>query len=98
MKQNAGCKLPINGRSLEAILCVGLMAWMLCAASAYAAEQVQNHRPPIVSAAEIDYPPFSIVDAEGRPGGFSVELMRAALSAMGRDVVFRTGPWAEVRG
>ncbi|MBS0014177.1 MAG: transporter substrate-binding domain-containing protein [Desulfobacterales bacterium] len=38
------------------------------------------------------------MDDQGRAEGFSVELMRAALSAMGRDVVFRTGPWQQVRG
>ena len=54
--------------------------------------------PPVISAAEIDYPPFSIVDEAGRAGGFSVELLRAALAAMGRDVTFRTGPWGEVKG
>jgi len=52
---------------------------------------------PLQSAAEIDYPPFSFVDKEGSASGFSVELMQAALSAMGREVEFRTGPWAEVR-
>ncbi len=55
-------------------------------------------RLPIRSASEIDYPPFCVVDAEGRADGFSVELMRAALAAMGREVSFRTGPWAEVKG
>jgi len=54
--------------------------------------------PPIRSAAEIDYPPFSIVDPNGQADGFSVELLRAALKAMDREVAFRTGPWAEVRG
>ncbi len=52
----------------------------------------------VVSAAEIDYPPFSVVDDTGRADGFSVELLRAALAAMGRGVTFRTGPWAEVKG
>jgi two-component system sensor histidine kinase EvgS len=54
-------------------------------------------QPPVTSAAEIDYPPFSIVTAEGQVDGFSVELLSAALKAMGRDVSFRTGPWPEVR-
>ncbi|MCF8144677.1 MAG: transporter substrate-binding domain-containing protein [Deltaproteobacteria bacterium] len=54
--------------------------------------------PPIRSASEIDYPPFCMVDAKGRVDGFSVELMRAALAAMDREVTFRTGTWAEVRG
>ncbi len=54
-------------------------------------------KPPIQSAAEIDYPPFSYVSPDGAATGFSVELMRAALAAMGRDVTFKTGPWPEVR-
>ncbi len=53
---------------------------------------------PILSASEIAYPPFCIVDDSGRVGGFSVELMQAALKAMGREVSFRTGPWNEVKG
>ncbi len=54
-------------------------------------------RQTIRSGAEVDYPPFSFVDEHGKADGFSVELMRAALAAMGRNVSFRTGPWAEVR-
>ena len=53
--------------------------------------------PAVLSAAEADYPPFSIVDKEGRAGGFSVELMRAALESMGREVTFRPGLWADVK-
>ncbi len=55
-------------------------------------------RQPILSAAEVGYPPFSIVREDGRVEGFAVELLRAALLAMGREVVFRTGPWEEVKG
>ncbi len=54
--------------------------------------------PAVRSAAEIDYPPFSVVDEHGYATGFSVELLRAALAAMDRDVTFKTGPWAQVRG
>jgi two-component system, cell cycle sensor histidine kinase and response regulator CckA len=54
--------------------------------------------PVLRSASEIDYPPFCLVDADGRADGFSVELLRATLAAMGRDVTFRTGPWSQVRG
>lgn len=55
-------------------------------------------RPPILSASETAYPPFCIMEGEGRAGGFSVELMQAALGAMGRQVSFRTGSWADVKG
>lgn len=51
----------------------------------------------ISSAAEINYPPFSSVDDNGQATGFSVDLLRAALATMDRDVTFRTGPWAKVR-
>jgi PAS domain S-box-containing protein len=51
----------------------------------------------ILAASEIDYPPFSIVDDDDNANGFSVELMQAALSAMGRNVTFRTGLWTDVR-
>ncbi|MFO7884030.1 MAG: transporter substrate-binding domain-containing protein, partial [Desulfobacteraceae bacterium] len=53
---------------------------------------------PVRSAAEIDYPPFCFVDEYDKADGFSVELMREALEAMGRKVTFDTGPWSDVRG
>ena len=82
---------------------LGLLVWLafsLAAAGPTAAlgDQTPSSAPLIRSAAEIDYPPFSLVDENGAAGGFSVELMRAALAAMGRTVTFRTGPWADVRG
>ncbi|MBN2255670.1 MAG: transporter substrate-binding domain-containing protein [Deltaproteobacteria bacterium] len=70
----------------------------VCGTAPEAANAAQSNRSPISSASEIDYPPFCIVDEYGRANGFSVELLRAALAAMGRDVTFRTGLWAEVRG
>ncbi|MBU1705045.1 MAG: transporter substrate-binding domain-containing protein [Nanoarchaeota archaeon] len=51
----------------------------------------------ITSASEYDYPPFSIVDEDGNAGGFSVELLTAALDAVGYDVSFYVGPWSEIK-
>ncbi|MBE0596369.1 MAG: transporter substrate-binding domain-containing protein, partial [Desulfuromonadales bacterium] len=51
----------------------------------------------IQSATEYDYPPYCLLDAKGQPDGFSVELLRASLQAMGREVSFKLGPWSEVR-
>jgi len=65
--------------------------------SAVADENKATAKLPISSGSEIDYPPFCIVDVEGNADGFSVELLRAALAAMGSDVTFRIGPWAQVR-
>lgn len=53
--------------------------------------------PVIRSAAEPDYPPLSQVNAQGEADGFSVELLRAALAAMGREVRFEIGLWDELR-
>jgi len=52
----------------------------------------------VLSACETDYPPFSFVDEAGAASGFSVELLSAALGAMGYEAVFSTGPWASVMG
>ena len=82
-------------RHVVALLAFTLLVFILYASRTAVASEPS---PPVISAAEIDYPPFSIVDETGRADGFSVELLRAALAAMGRDVTFRTGPWGEVKG
>ncbi|MBT3483772.1 MAG: transporter substrate-binding domain-containing protein [Desulfobacula sp.] len=51
----------------------------------------------IKSASEYDYPPFSIVTEKGEADGFSVELLRASLKAVGLDVNFYVGPWAKIK-
>jgi len=88
-----------NGGILLLPILAGLlflsMSATLCQSSGQASDLA--NRPVISSASEIEYPPFSVVDENGEAGGFSVELMRAALDAMDREVTFRTGPWDEVR-
>jgi two-component system sensor histidine kinase EvgS len=81
-------------RHVVALLTFMLLVFILQAPRTAVASEPAS---PVISAAEIDYPPFSIVDETGRADGFSVELLRAALAAMGRDVTFRTGPWGEVK-
>ena len=85
-----------SGFPAQILLCLFLF---LAAVSGPAATDTRAAAPETVvrSAAEVDYPPFSIVDESGRAYGFSVELLRAALAAMNREVTFRTGPWHQVR-
>jgi len=45
-------------------------------------------RQPIRAAIEEHHPPFTVRDPHGQADGFAVELLRAALAAMGRDVRF----------
>jgi signal transduction histidine kinase/ABC-type amino acid transport substrate-binding protein len=58
--------------------------------------------PPALAAetlrvgSETDYAPFSIVNDQGEPDGFAVELFRSVAQAMNREVTFETGPWSEV--
>lgn len=74
------------------------VVWTLCVAPVFAGEAVPSSGSAIRSGCEYDYPPFCIVEESGHANGFSVELLRAALQAMNRDVTFRNGPWAEVKG
>jgi PAS domain S-box-containing protein len=54
--------------------------------------------PLVVSSASVyDYPPYALVAPDNQADGFSVELLRAALKAMGRDVSFEIGPWRDVK-
>jgi PAS domain S-box-containing protein len=53
---------------------------------------------PVLSGCEPDDPPYCIVTPDTRADGFSVELRREARKAMGREVVFMPGPWAELKG
>ncbi len=52
---------------------------------------------PVQSASEADYPPFCVRGDRDTADGFSVELLKAALNAMGREVTFKVGPWSEVK-
>ncbi|MCP3943061.1 MAG: transporter substrate-binding domain-containing protein [Desulfobacteraceae bacterium] len=49
------------------------------------------------SASELDYPPFSIIREDGSADGFSVEILRASVQAIGKDVSFFVGPWDEIK-
>ncbi len=54
-------------------------------------------RAPVLSGCEPDYPPYCLVTQDQQADGFAVELLRAALKALGREVVFQVGPWAELK-
>lgn len=51
----------------------------------------------VLAGSEPDYPPYCIVTPDSQADGFSVELMRAALGTMGREVTFRVGDWARLK-
>ncbi len=49
------------------------------------------------SASELDYPPFCIVRPDGSADGFSVELLKAVVRAMGKEITMEVGPWNEIK-
>jgi ABC-type amino acid transport substrate-binding protein len=51
----------------------------------------------ITIAAEPDYPPYCIIDDEGNPDGFSVELFLAAAEAVGIRVDIHIGIWDKIK-
>ena len=80
-----------------------LMGWwllLICAlllnASPAAASPAAGGAGVIRAGSEIDFPPYCVRNAAGHADGFSVELLRASLQAMGRDVDFELGTWNEV--
>ncbi|MFO7750906.1 MAG: transporter substrate-binding domain-containing protein [Desulfobacteraceae bacterium] len=49
------------------------------------------------SASELDYPPFALVRDNGSADGFSVDLLKAVVATMGRNIHFKVGPWHEIK-
>lgn len=60
-----------------------------------AAHSVSPHA--ITIASEPDYPPYCMVDEEGQPIGFAVDLFRAAASAVGLQVNIKIGIWNVIK-
>ena len=56
-----------------------------------------DRRAVIKSGSEYDYPPFSVVSEDGKADGFSVELLREALSVLNLDVGFKIGEWDKLK-
>ncbi len=73
---------------------IGVALSLLVACLALKAEASQAI---VRSAAEYDYPPFSLVGEDGQATGFAVELLQEALGAMNRDVTFDIGVWLDVK-
>lgn len=51
----------------------------------------------ITVASEPDYPPFCMVDEDGTPFGFSIDLIKAAAKVRNIRLEFQVGPWFKIR-
>jgi len=45
---------------------------------------------------ELEFPPYALLDKNGQPAGFSIDLIRAVADAMGLSIKISTGPWDTV--
>ena len=50
----------------------------------------------LVVGSEVDFPPFALGQADGKPGGFTVELWEAVAQEMGLRYRYRVRPFAEL--
>ena len=54
-------------------------------------------RDTLYIASEPDYPPYCLLDANGNPDGFAIDLFKAAASAAGFEVKIKLGVWSEIK-
>ena len=47
---------------------------------------------------EVEFPPYTFVDKDGRAAGFSVDLIRAVAETMNLQIEVTTGTWDSVWG
>ena len=51
----------------------------------------------ITIASEPDYPPYCMIDKDGHPSGFSLDLFKAAAGVVGLEVNINIGIWSKIR-
>jgi signal transduction histidine kinase/ABC-type amino acid transport substrate-binding protein len=61
------------------------------------ADSTGNISSNITIASELNYPPYCIIDDDGNPDGFSVELFKETAAAVGLEVDIKIGVWNQIR-
>lgn len=64
---------------------------------AKAAFPVPDDTLTITVGSEPDYPPFCMVDEQGNPDGFSIDLIKAAAKVRNIHIKFQVGPWFKIK-
>lgn len=71
---------------------------ILLAASVFAEKtHVDGSSHIIVVGTELDYPPYSFIDEQGRPAGYNVDLSHAIAKVMGLNIEIEIKPWGHIR-
>jgi len=86
------------GQAMSAMRGAGILILaVIFLAGLHAAEPATaTPQPPILSGCEYDYPPYYVAK-DGKADGFSVELLRAALTAVGQTVSFKVADVDEIK-
>jgi len=75
-----------------------MLGLLLVVTAAVAPAQSPEHLPVITVGAEPDYPPYSFIDDNGVPTGFSIDLFQAVARTMGLNVELYTDYWVNIKG
>jgi PAS domain S-box-containing protein len=51
----------------------------------------------LVIGTELDYPPYSFIDAQGKPAGYNIELIKALAKTMQMDIDIQITSWNTIR-
>ena len=76
------------------VLSVALLSVLLLIAFAFANESPREGK--LIVGSELDFPPFALVDKDGKADGFTVELWQTVAWAAGLDATIKTGPFHEI--
>ena len=80
------------------ILITIVVGIMLIAVPVLAGEkQIEKIPHTVLVGTELDYPPYSFLDKEGKPSGYNVELSQAIAKVMGLNIEIKIGPWGDIR-
>jgi len=96
LEQNMIICKRINDQTKFIMLFIGLLLLVLLQCI-YVHHIVYASVETIKASSEDKYPPFCFIDPDGKADGFSVELLRAALEAVDRNVDFTAGSWDQIK-
>jgi len=93
------CPLLNRGYQMVRFFVICLIAIVLTigSVSVVASKTPDPGKTNIIVGGEIGYPPYSFLDKNGEPTGFSIELTQAIAKIMGINVEIRLRPWPETR-
>ena len=82
---------------VDTIRLIGILMVLFTAVADASAEPASRPPTRIVFGGGYAYPPYSMLDAEGMPTGFNVELIKAIGREVGMQVEIRMMPWKQLR-